>query len=85
MLIDSKIIKNRSQLILIKLKLINIHRKEPIFKLLFKESIDGKILSDFHKHCDDISNTLSIIEDIKGSSFWGYTKATLDSSSYCKS
>ena len=83
--IDSKIIKNRSQLDLIKFTLINIYHKEPIFKLLFRATRDGERACDFHQHCDGIPNTLSIMEGVKGYSFGGYTEATWDSTSGCKS
>ena len=83
--IDSKIIKTRSQLDLIKFTLINIYHKEPKFKLLFRATRDGERVSDFHKHCDGIPNTLSIIEGVKGYSFGGYSEATWDTISGCKS
>ena len=83
--IDSKIIKTRSQLDLIKFTLINIYHKEPKFKLLFRATRDGERVSDFHKHCDGIPNTLSIIEGVKGYSFGGYSEATWDTTSGCKS
>ena len=47
--IDSKIIKNRSQLDLIKNALINIYQKESTFKLLFRASRDGERFSNFHQ------------------------------------
>ena len=83
--IDSKIIKNRSQLNLIKFTLINIYHKEPKFKLLFRATRDGERAYNFHQHCDGIPNTLSIMEGVKGYSFGGYTEATWDSTSGCKS
>lgn len=82
--IDSRIIKNKYELDLIKNALKSIYHKEPKFKLLFRATRDGERVSDFHKHCDGIPNTLSIMEGIKGYSFGGYTESTWDSISGCK-
>ena len=82
--IDSKIIKNQSELYLIINTLKSIYQKEPKFKLLFRASRDGEKVADFHKHCDGISNTLSIMEGVKGYSFGGYTESKWDSVSGCK-
>ena len=63
--IDSKIITNFSQINLIKSGIKNANNKV-IFKLLFRGTRDGQKVADFHKYCDGIPNTLSIIQTSKG-------------------
>ena len=83
--IDSKIIKTRKELDLIKDTLRNIYKKDTKFKLLFRASSDGETVKSFHEHCDGIPNTLSIMQGIKGYIFGGYTESVWDSYSGCKS
>ena len=82
--IDSKIIKTKDELYLIKNALKSIYHKETKFKLLFRASRDGETVASFHSHCDGIPNTLSIMQGVKGYSFGGYTESKWDSSSGCK-
>jgi hypothetical protein len=44
-------------------------------KLIYRASIDGFAASSFHSKCDNISNTVTIIETISNSVFGGYTSA----------
>ena len=80
--IDSKIITSSSQLNLIKSGIKNSNNKI-IFKLLFRGTRDGDKVSDFHKYCDGIPNTLSVIQTSKGYIFGGYTEMKWDSTSGC--
>jgi hypothetical protein len=41
-------------------------------KLIYRASIDGFAASSFHSKCDNISNTVTIIETISNSVFGGY-------------
>ena len=80
--IDSKIITNFSQINLIKSGIKNANNKV-IFKLLFRGTRDGQKVADFHKYCDGIPNTLSIIQTSKGYIFGGYNEKNWNSSSGC--
>ena len=42
------------------------------FKLLYRKSIDGKWAKDFHKKCDNISHTISIVKSNTGYKFGGF-------------
>ena len=44
-------------------------------KLIYKASINGYSAKDFHFNCDNISNTLTIIESKNGTIFGGFTQA----------
>ena len=46
------------------------------FKLLYRGSRDGFRARDFHSHCDDIPNTLTIIQSENGNIFGGFTTQT---------
>ena len=43
-------------------------------KLLYKASLDGDTAENFHKHCNNIANTLTIVKTIKNKRFGGFTK-----------
>ena len=42
------------------------------FKLLYRKSIDGRWAKDFHKKCDNISHTISIVKSNTGYKFGGF-------------
>ena len=42
------------------------------FKRLYRKSIDGKWAKDFHRKCDNISHTISIVKSNTGYKFGGY-------------
>ena len=42
------------------------------FKLLYRKSVDGKWAKDFHRKCDNISHTISIVKSNSGYKFGGY-------------
>lgn len=50
-------------------------------RLLYRGSRDGFGSSDFHKKCDGIGNTLTLIESSKHHIFGGYTPCVWDSTS----
>ena len=49
-----------------------------IFKLLYKASIDGDLMSTFHSKCDNKGPTLIIIKSSKGKRFGGYNPLSWD-------
>jgi hypothetical protein len=55
------------------------------WNLLYRGSVDGFRASDFHRKCDNQSNTLTLIETTKGFVFGGFTPLAWDSSSGDKS
>ena len=55
------------------------------FKLLYKATIDGDLMSTFHKKCDDKGPTLIIIKSSKGKRFGGYNPLSWDSTDKWKS
>jgi hypothetical protein len=59
-------------------------RKNP-WKLLYRGSRDGFKASDFHGKCDNESNTVTLIETMKGFIFGGFTPIPWDSSNTYKS
>jgi hypothetical protein len=44
--------------------------------LLYKLTEDGNGTSDFHAHCDGVSNTLTLIKTVDGYVFGGYNEGT---------
>lgn len=50
-----------------------IERKK--VQLLYRGSRDGFKADDFHRHCDDKANTITIIKSADGNIFGGYTQA----------
>ena len=83
--IDSTIITNISQINLIKSGIKNTNNNKIIFKLLYRGTRDGERPADFHKYCNGIPNTISLIQTSKGYIFGGYTEKQWDSSSGCVS
>jgi hypothetical protein len=55
------------------------------FDLLYRGSLYGFKASDFHKKCDNIPKTLTIIKSTNGNIFGGYTEATWEQNERFKS
>ena len=75
--IDSKIINKKEELDLLinKLKQNNkLKDKKFIFKLIYRGTEDGKYSKDFHRKCDGIPMTISIIKTITDYKFGGYAE-----------
>ena len=52
------------------------------YKIIYKTSIDGDNIKNFHSNCDGEENVLIIIETKKGYKFGGFTSIGFDSSGY---
>lgn len=52
------------------------------YDLIFKSSIDGDDITNFHKKCDGVNNIIIFIETSKGYKFGGFTSIGFDSSGY---
>ena len=52
------------------------------YKIIYKTSIDGDSIKNFHSNCDGEENILIIIETNKGYKFGGFTSIGFDSSGY---
>ena len=52
------------------------------YKIIYKTSIDGDNIKNFHSNCDGEENILIIIETVKGLKFGGFTTVGFDSSGY---
>ncbi len=52
------------------------------YKIIYKSSIDGDNIKNFHSNCDGEENILIIIETVKGLKFGGFTSVGFDSSGY---
>jgi hypothetical protein len=50
-----------------------------VIDLLWRGSRDGFEAIEFHDRCDDIPNTLTIVEDMDGNLFGGFTPITWES------
>jgi hypothetical protein len=50
--------------------------KDTKFRLIYRRSIDGPEPYDFHRKCDNVQNTLTIIKTDKNFIFGGYTTQT---------
>ena len=75
--IDSKIIEKKEELDLLINRLrnnINIKDKKFYFKLIFRGTQDGKTSQDFHRKCDGIGMTISVIKTNSGYKFGGYAE-----------
>ena len=75
--IDSKIITKIEELEFLEKRLKNneiLMKKNIIYKLLYRATRDGNDTQIFHKKCDNIMGTLSIIKTTKGMRFGGYTE-----------
>ena len=80
--IDSKIIKTKEEIELLSKRLTSkgfIKNSKVIFNLLYRASRDGDSPHDYHNKCDGKSNTLCVIQTIKGCKFGGYTDTTISS------
>ncbi len=55
-----------------------LNKKPCIHKLLYRASRDGDSSLIFHRNCDGIPNTITIIETIKGKKFGGFTSQIWD-------
>jgi len=80
--IDSKIIKTKEEIELLSKRLTSkgfINNHKVIFHLLYRASRDGDSPYDYHNKCDGKSNTLCVIQTIKGCKFGGYTETTIKS------
>ena len=77
--IEKNIIKNPAELDEITGRIQRILNKRNIkYKLLYKASVDGDLSSTFHTKCDNISNTLVLIQATKDKRFGGFTTQTWD-------
>ena len=70
--LDSVLIENFEEFYLL-YKRLKQNGKINDFKLLYRKSIDGKSAKDFHKKCDGIGKTVSIIKANTGYKFGGYS------------
>ena len=52
------------------------------YKIIYKTSIDGDNIKNFHSNCDGEENILIIIETNKGLKFGGFTSVGFDSSGF---
>jgi hypothetical protein len=59
--------------------------KDKKWSLLWRGSRDGFRARDFHRRCDGHANTVTLIEDVGGFVFGGFTTVEWDSTSYWKS
>ena len=53
-----------------------LKNKTIIYKLLYRATEDGNSAESFHRKCDNISGTLTVIKTTKGFRFGGYTEMT---------
>ena len=86
--IDSKIIKEKKELDFLEERLKRndplLMKRTVIYKLLYRATKDGNNASSFHKKCDNISGTLTILKTNKGMRFGGYTEKTWDGNQVSK-
>ena len=79
--LDSKIIENLDEFHLL-YKRLKKNNEVLDFKLLYRKSDDGTSASDFHKKCDGISKTISIIKSNTGYKFGGYSESKWTSNAF---
>ena len=75
--LDTKIITKREEvgLLINRLKQDKNYNNSKIdFKLLYRGTVDGKSAYDFHRKCDGIKKTISIIKTDNGAIFGGYAE-----------
>ena len=80
--IDSKIIKTKEEIELLSKRLTSkglFKNSKVSFNLLYRASRDGDSPKDYHNKCDGKSNTLCVIQTIKGCKFGGYTQYNINS------
>jgi hypothetical protein len=63
-------------------ELCEFHKSDQL-SLLYRATRDGFESSQFHKHCDNFPNTLTIIKSSTGSIFGGFTSQMWDSLENC--
>ena len=77
--IEKNIIKNPGELDEITTRIQRILKKRNIkYKLLYRATYDGDFSSKFHEKCDNIPNTLVLIETSGDRRFGGFTTQTWD-------
>ena len=59
----------------------NLQDKNVIFNLIYRASRDGADANSYHKMCDGKSNTVSVVQTVKGNKFGGYTEIQIESGS----
>ena len=59
-------------------KFVDDESKVKEFKLAYRGSRDGYLSSDFHRKCDNIGPTLSLIRTSHGKTLGGYSRASWD-------
>jgi hypothetical protein len=78
--IDSTIIKQKKEIDFLEERLKRndpiLMKRTVVYKLLYRATKDGNSASSFHKNCDNISGTLTVIKTSKGMRFGGYTEST---------
>ena len=50
-----------------------------IYNLLYRASRDGADANSYHKMCDGKTNTVSVVQTVKGNKFGGYTETLIES------
>ena len=71
--LNSKIIENLDEFNLL-YKRLRKNSELLDFKLLYRKTVDGTSASDFHKKCDGIGKTITIIKSNSGYKFGGYAE-----------
>ncbi len=64
---------------ILKKKLQELFPRNLKFSLIYRASDDGFGVADFHEKCDNVSNTLTIIESKESNVFGGFVKVEWDS------
>ena len=52
--------------------------KNVIFNLIYRASRDGADANSYHQMCDGKTNTISVVQTIKGNKFGGYTETLIE-------
>ena len=52
--------------------------KNVIFNLIYRASRDGADANSYHKMCDGKTNTISVVQTVKGNKFGGYTETLIE-------
>ena len=78
--INTKIFKEKKEIDFLEKRLKRdepmLKNKTIIYKLLYRATEDGNSAESFHRKCDNISGTLTVIKTTKGFRFGGYTEMT---------
>jgi len=76
--IDSNIIYNQDAVFLSKrLTDKEYSDRKVIFNLIYRASRDGADALSYHRKCDGKSNTITVVQTVKGSKFGGYTETLI--------